>query len=341
MWRVLIVFLFLLSLGEFSFSQELPDSLENKYISKFHDKFFLWPLLRRRTLAFDIKSKDNKSESVKYRPNNAYTLGLGAYLFEIVAEFSLALPIDEKSTSTYGTTDVREFHANFLGKGWGLNAYTQRYSGFYFPDRSDPTGEQFIKRPDIELKNLGINGIYAFNNDKFSLKSAYNFSEQQLKSVGSLILTGNLNAFTLEADSAIVTQTSVQAGNKSDFRLLTNTQLSFAAGYTYTLVYKSFFINGAFSIGPAHNWTYYKPSDGSERYDISVNTFTDARFSIGYNSVRFFGGINYVIQSRNNRFENVDITNTNSVLKFMMGYRFTEIGILKKRAKDYIPKTGK
>lgn len=324
-----------------SFSQDKSDSTKAVYIDKFPDKFFFWPLLRKRTLSFDIKNRNTNSQSVKYKPNNPYTLGFGVYLFEVTAEFSFALPINEKSSAAYGNTDVREFHANILGSSWGINAYSQRYGGFYYPDRSKPSGDIFIKRPDIELHNLGINGIYAFNSDRFSLKAAYNFSEQQLKSMGSFIITGNLNTFSLDADSAIVTQSSVQQGSTSDFQQMNNTQLSVAGGYTYTLVYKSFFINGALSIGPAHNWVNYKTSDGKTRYDLSVNTFNDVRFAVGYNSDRLFGGISYVIQSRNNKFENVDITNTTSFLKFMFGYRFNEVGILKKRAKDYIPKAGR
>jgi hypothetical protein len=313
------------------------DTTATEYIEKFHDKYFIWPLVRRRTLSFDIKNRDNKDQAVKYKPNNSYSLGLGVFLFEIAAELSFALPINEKSTNTFGTTDVREFHLNFLGNGWGLNAYSQKYTGFYFPDRSDPAAEVIVKRPDIELTNRGINGIYALNKDKFSLKSAYNYSERQLKSVGSFIITGNLNTFALQADSAIITQSTTQAGSSSDFKLMRNTTLSIAGGYTYTLVYRSFFINGAFSIGPSHNWIYYKPADGLEHYNISINTFNDIRVSVGHNSDRIFGGISLIIQSRNNRFENVDITNTNSMLKFMFGYRFTEVGILKRRAKDYLP----
>ena len=341
MIRCLIVSVALLITTGSSYGQARNDSTANEYIDKFTDEFFIWPLVRKRALLFDIKNRDKQAESVKYRPNNPYSLGIGVYIFELAAELSFALPINEKSSDTFGNTDVREFHLNFLGNGWGLNAYSQKYSGFYFPDRSDPSGDVYIKRPDIELTNRGINGIYAFNKNKFSLKSAYNFSERQLKSVGSFILTGNLNTFSVEADSAIVSQTSVNTGSTSDFQVMRSTTLSLAGGYTYTLVYRSFFINGAFSIGPAHNWIYYKPSGEQEHYDISINTFNDIRASVGYNGDRVFGGISLVIQSRNNRFENVDITNTSSVLKFLVGYRFNEVGVLKKRAKDYIPKSGK
>jgi hypothetical protein len=114
-----------------------------------------------------------------------------------------------------------------------------------------------------------------------------------------------------------------------------------AGGYTYTLVYKSFFLNGALSVGPAHNWILYSGSDGEDKYDIAINTYSDVRVSLGYNSDRLFGGMSLVTQSRNIRFDDIKFSNTNTFAKLMLGYRFNEVGILKKKAKDYIPGNNK
>jgi hypothetical protein len=116
------------------------------------------------------------------------------------------------------------------------------------------------------------------------------------------------------------------------------TTLSFAGGYTYTLVYHSFFMNGALSVGPAHNWILYSEAGGKDNYDVAVNTFTDIRFSVGYNGLHFFGGMSLVAQSRNIRFDDIRFANTNTFAKLLIGYRFNEVGILKRRAKDYIPR---
>jgi hypothetical protein len=98
-------------------------------------------------------------------------------------------------------------------------------------------------------------------------------------------------------------------------------------------------MNGAFSVGPAHNWILYSEPGGKDNYDVAVNTFTDIRFSVGYNGTHFFGGMSLVAQSRNIRFDDIRFANTNTYAKLLIGYRFNEVGILKKRAKDYIPRT--
>jgi hypothetical protein len=77
--------------------------------------------------------------------------------------------------------------------------------------------------------------------------------------------------------------------------------------------------------------------DGNARYDISINTCADVRVALGYNGDRIFGGMSFITQSRNIRFDEVRFVNGSYTFKLMVGYRFREVGILKKRAKDYIP----
>ena len=335
MTRYLFVLLLCIGVTKSTVGQDTADSTKSEYIGKFPDKFFIWPLFKKRSLSFDVRNGDN--EKIKYKPNNSFSLGFGVYLFEIAAEISFALPINENSQSAYGSTNAREFHANFIGNNWGVDVFRQRYRGFYFSEPSGSSSNNVIKRPDIELTNTGVNGIFAFNKKKFSLKSAYNFSERQLKSGGSFIVTGNLNTFRLSADSVILTKKYNSTSNDSDFLLMRYTTISMAGGYTYTLVYRSFFLNGALSIGPAHNWILYSRPGGKEYYDIAVNTYSDIRVAIGYNSDHIFGGMSLVTQSRYIRFDDIRFANTNTFVKLMVGYRFNEVGILKKRAKDYIP----
>jgi len=334
--KVFALLLFLL-VTKATVGQQSADSTKNLYIEQFSDKFFVWPLFKKRSLSFDVREGNN--EKIKYRPNNSFSLGLGVYLFEVSAEISFALPINERSQSTFGSTDAREFHANFLGNNWGVDVFRQKYNGFYFTDPAGSAPDVIIKRPDIELTNTGINGIYAFNKDKFSLKSAYNYSERQVKSGGSFLVSGNLNTFRLFADSVINTKQSGQQSSGSELLLMRYTTLSIAGGYTYTLVYKSFFLNGGLSMGPAHNWILYSKPGGEEYYDIAINTYVDSRVALGYNSNRFFGGMSLVAQSRNIRFDDIRFSNTNTFVKIIVGYRFNEVGILKKKAKDYIPGT--
>jgi hypothetical protein len=126
-------------------------------------------------------------------------------------------------------------------------------------------------------------------------------------------------------------------GPYSDFQELRYATFSIAPGYAYNFVYKDFFLSAGLTIGPAHNWIYYKNETGSEKNDIRINTFTSFRIGLGYNSDRFFTGVNFVRQSRTVRFEDIQFTNASTTFRLLVGYRFKEFGVLKRSAGD-LPK---
>ncbi len=320
-------------------AQDQADSLRGRYVQRFPDKFFLWPVIKQRSLFFDISSRTDRSKLLNYRPNNAFGVGMGFYLFEVVVELTTAVPLNEKSRATFGESDVRDLQINFLGKNWGGDVYSQNYSGFYVadPNKLITTDDEFAKRPDIEMVNNGINAIYILNHNTFSLRSAYNFSERQLKSKGSFVITGSLNNVRVHADSSILGSRYQNFFSVDPFHVLRYTTLSMAPGYTYSLVYRSFFLNTTLALGPAHHWIYYKPANSSGQYDMAINTFADIRISIGYNGQRFFSGMSYVTKSRDILIDDLRFTSNSSVFKILVGYRFKEVGILKKRAVDLVP----
>src|SRR5690606_34104196 len=151
-----------------------------------------------------------------------------------------------------------------LGKKWGIDAYIQRYDGFYINDPLEniPVNTPYRQRPDIETRNIGITGNYTFNYNKFSFRSAYNFAERQLRSAGSFVVFGSLNSLTVEADSALLGSRYTNAyGELSDLYSVKTTALSIAPGYAYNLIYIGLCLNGTLAVGPSHNWLSYEVLD--------------------------------------------------------------------------------
>lgn len=315
------------------------DSVRNHYIKNFPDHFFVYPVLKQRSLNFELQ-KNNRNDLLTFKPNNTYSFGVGLYLFELGFELAFAIPIDEKSRYIYGHSDARDLQLNVLGKAWGLDAFYQKYSGFYITDKGNEpeAGEPYPQRPDIDSRNFGFTGNYVFNNQRFSFRSVYNFAERQLKSKGSLLLFASVRSFRLSADSSILSGQQRQVfGDDVSFRQLRYTTFSIAPGYTYSMIYKNFFLNGSLAVGPAHHWIYYQLGTGVSRNEIAINTFVSARIGIGYNGNRIFGGITFFSQGSIVKFEDVQFSNNNGSFKMLMGYRFGEKGILKKRVWDLIP----
>ena len=319
-------------------SRAQVDSLRAFYIQEYPDHFFVWPVLKHRSLTFDVSKKDDDSQTVSFKPNNTASLGFGVYLFEVVCELTFAIPVNERQEQIFGASKARDLQLNILTKSWGVDVYHQKYSGFYRDDMQSPGIINGQSRSDITSRNYGVSGLYAFNNKKFSLRSSYNYAERQLKSKGSFILYGTINSFKTDADSALLTQTSrASLSESSGVEDLKCTTLSVAPGYSYNFVVKKFFANATLTVGPAHHWVYYKLENGEKHYDVSFNATTGLRVALGYSSDRFFGGLNFVLQSRTVTFEDVRFESATSTFKLLVGYRFKEKGILKKKAWEFLP----
>lgn len=313
------------------------DSIRAINIKSFPNHFFIWPVIKQRSLSFEIQNNLDKNEKLIYKPNNAYTLGFGAYVFDLGFELTFAIPIEEKSEARFGNSSARDFQLNALGKKWGADFFYQKYNHFYIDDPNVPIppDDPFPQRSDISTRNLGVSGIYIFNDSKFSFKSAFNFAERQLKRSGSFLLIGTINSFKVSADSSIVSNPAqTQIGQEAEFKTLKHTTFSISPGYAYNLIYKDFFLNTTLFIGPAHNWIYFQREDGSEKNDTNINAFVAFRIGIGYNSDKFFAGLNFVTQSRSAVFENIRFTNSTSTFRLLVGYRFREFGILKRSVKE-------
>jgi hypothetical protein len=316
------------------------DSLRSQYITRFPDYFFLYPVLKQRSLNFELEKRGTKGGQVTYRPNNSYSFGIGTYLFELGFELAFAVPLQKKSILQYGESDARDVQLHILGKSWGADVFYQKYSGFYVRESNNepPSGLPYPQRPDINSRNSGIVAHYVFNNKKFSFRSAYNFAERQLYSKGSLVLFSALSNFKMQADSSILSrEQKVIFGSTVAFTKLKYTTFGIAPGYTYSLIFKSFFLNGTLALGPAHHWIKYNLESNEKKDEIAVNSFVVARIAIGYNGERIFGGLTFITQGSNVKFEDARFSNNNATFKILLGYRFREFGFLKNRIWDLVP----
>lgn len=333
------IFLAIILVSGYTISaQRAVDSLRAFYIQEYPNNFFIWPVVKYRSLTFAVRDKSNENDRVVFKPNNTASVGFGFYLFEVGFELTFAAPVNERQQQIFGETKARDLQLNILTKSWGADVYFQKYSGFYKDDLRVKGSIEGENRPDISTRNFGISGVYVFNHQKFSLRSAYNYAERQLKKKGSIILYGTINSFKAEADSAMLsTAAQIGLGDGSDFEDIRCTTLSVAPGYSYNYILKKFFVNGTLTVGPAHHWVYYQTEDGAEHYDVSFNATTTLRLALGYNSDRIFGGVGFVVQSRAVTFEDIRFENASNTFRILIGYRFVEKGVLKKRAWDFIP----
>lgn len=315
-------------------------TVRGDYIKGYPDHFFIWPVLKQRRQDFDFRQTSGKRSRLSYRSNKPYSLGVGVYIFELAIELAFAIPLDEQNKRIFGESRARDLQLNVIGRRWGFDVFYQRYAGFYVSDSDNPVpaNMSYPQRPDIGTRNIGASVSHIFNRNRFSFRSPYNFSERQLKSGGSLVAFGTLRNFRISGDSAIADPFySETFPDLVSIRHISVVTAGVAPGYTYNLVYNGFFLNGTFGIGPGVNLLSYEYENGAGGNRNSFNTMLTARLALGYNGDRIFGGMTFINQGGRAAFENAELNSSNSSFKVLIGYRFLEHGILKKRIWD-LPK---
>jgi len=322
-------------------AQPKVDSIHNQYIKSYRDHFFFWPVLKRRRLAFEVENPSApRLGSLRFLPNNSFSAGIGAYIFDVAFELTGAIPVDEKNKNLYGESTSRDLGASISGTNWSIDGAIRKFSGFYLSNPSVlPTAsDTYPIRPDIGLSDLGVTGIYAFNKNKFSLWSSYSHTERQLKSAGSVLLVGAISSAHLLADSIVVAGDFLkQIQVVTSFKDFRSTTLALGTGYSYTLIYQKLFFNLSVSLGPAHHWIHYKGRDGQDHYDIAINSYTDTRVAFGFNADEFFGGISFMNQTMATKIEELRVNTQTMAFRMVVGYRIREKGFMANAWRDFFP----
>ncbi len=341
MGRACLITICIVFVGMTCFANE-KDSIRGDFVESYSSYFFLGPLLKKNNLEFDILSATDAGKRYTFKANHTFSLGFNVNLFDVNLGIAFAVPLNTKSEMLFGSSDVSDLQLTAISKRWFADVYYQRYNGFYIqsPDVVIPTGQPFPQRPDLVTSNLGMSFAYIFNNNKFSLKAPYLFSERQKVSKGSFLLSYVLSSFTMEADSALIPSAQwIEWGDGASVNEVRFTSLGLAPGYGHTFVTRKFFLNLTLVLGPAHYWVRYKDLSNQSENDIRIDFYSLGRVGIGYNGDRFFSGVSVTSQSRNLTYEQTTFQNSISTVRLVAGFRFKEKGFLKRKATDLIPAT--
>jgi hypothetical protein len=116
-----------------SLAQNPSDSIRARYIQRFPNYFFLWPVIKQRSTSFDVKNQSD--QKLTYKPNGNYGLGFGMYIFEVGFEVTFSVAPKPSSQAIYGHSSATDLQVNMLSKNFGVDLFTQHYDGFYLTDK--------------------------------------------------------------------------------------------------------------------------------------------------------------------------------------------------------------
>ena len=297
---------------------------DTSYIENYGDKFTLKLIGVNKYNYFKVKDSKN-DVSAKFRPDRKLNLGLGiAYKW---FAFDLAFNFGIGEDSDFQNSTILDISGTIFSSKQFVNASYQYYYGYQMTKIKGIDAEELPNssiRDDIRTVNFGLQYFFAFNYDKFSLKAPFIHNEMQKKSAGSFLLGVEFGIYSLSADSAII-PLEIHSYFDENLHLtdLNSTNVSFGFGYIYTFVFQKYFY-ATLSFIPAFgiNLGDYK-TDYRKSFDTHMYLGFKTMNSIGYNSDRIFGGIQYTNDFSKTRIEKqLGFQTSHGKTKLFLGYRF-------------------
>lgn len=297
---------------------------DSTYIRSYVDQFAIKLVSVNKFNYFNIRDKNNQT-ALRYSPENGINLGFGISYkwFALDITFNIGIREDKNFTQK----EAFDFQGRIFSSRQFIEGSLQYYYGYKLRNIkgvNDVLTETEKIRNDIRTVSFGLQYLYAFNHSKFSLKAPFVLNEIQRRSAGSMIFGASFAFFTMDADSSIV---PVEYDDFFDpaLHLTDLSVISLAAnfGYMYTFVYKEhFFLTLGIIPGLNFNLGDYK-SDSRDLFKWNVSYKIKTMNAIGYNSGKYFAGLQLVGDWNNVMLGKKLYTLFNQgSLKLFVGYRF-------------------
>ena len=297
---------------------------DSTYIKSYADQFALKLVAINKINYFGIKDK-NTGAGLRYRPEFGVNLGVGVSYKWFALD--LAFNIGIRENKDFENSEHFDFQGRVFSSKQFFEGSLQYYYGHILGNVSgiDEENYDFPEiREDIRSISFGLQYLYAFNYDKFSLKAPFVLNEIQLQSAGSPIFGASFAYFSMDSDSSIVPQSLTEYFDPklhmTDFNVIS---LAVNMGYMYTFVWrKHFFITLGLIPGLNFNLGDSK-AEQRESFKWNVSYRIKTMNALGYNGDRFFTGFQFVGDWNNIRLDNkLHFKFTQGSLKFFVGYRF-------------------
>jgi len=297
---------------------------DSTYINSYANQFALKLVAVNKINFFGIRDS-NSGVGIRYRPEYGVNLGIGVSYkwFALDLTFNIGL----RENKDFENSQYFDFQGRIFSSRQFIEGSLQYYYGHIVANISgidDEINDISVIRDDIRTISFGLQYLYAFNYDKFSLKAPFVLNEIQLKSAGSPIIGASFAYFSMDSDSSIVPQNLMEYFDPklhmTDFNVIS---LAVNIGYMYTFVWKKhFFITLGLIPGLNFNLGDSKAQQ-REAFNWNVSYKIKTMNALGYNGERFFTGFQFVGDWNNIRmYDKLRTKFSNGSLKFFIGYRF-------------------
>lgn len=259
--RITICFVFVLFNSNILTAQQKDTLYVQEYPHKWWVKFFV-----------PNKMLTIQHEGISYNPTYPQNIGIGLGLRKIIGmNLLLSFSLFPLKTDTGLSSYITDFQMHKYGKKILLDGYYEDYRGFFTQEGRPLEKKKYTLFPDLAVKRWGIDGTYVLRHKKLSLRAAFEQSERQLKSAGSLLFGAGIYYHKLLPDMAL--QETIPTA-------FDNYQVGANIGYAYSwVVSPSWLMAGMVSAG----LNFGNNSQALAWHNLKAYPASIGRMTINYN----------------------------------------------------------
>ncbi len=217
-----------------------------------------------------------------YSPNTTLNVGIGATYHALTLNIGIGVNrFNPKEIR--GKTRYLDLQGHFYARDWNVDILGEFYKGYYLTPKgyAAPPGEDYYKRPDLELNVIGIAFYKSLNERRFSYQAGLLQNEWQKKSAGAILLGGEIYYGAIRGDSVLVPYILDSNYYKENINRLHFFEIGPGLGYGYTLVYREhFFVLGSVTFNLAFRYSRER-SASTEKYGDRIDFTPNDIFHLG------------------------------------------------------------
>lgn len=314
---------------ESAYDNSIPADFDTLYIESYPDLITTRLYLSQKATSLALTDNSEVIE-LDYQPNTTLNFGVGATVKSFTLNLAYGFGVLNPDVGR-GKTRYLDLQSHIYTRKWVFGVFGQFYKGMYLENSLSlnpihPT--PYYVRPDMYVQIFGFSGLYIFNNQKFSYRSALIQNERQLKSSGSFLAGADAYYGLVHADSTLVPSF---LGDSVFTEFRGYEEIGFwkagpSIGYAYNVVIaKKFFIMASMTVnyGIGYNTAYHPDHGTYEDFQGDVGLF--GRFATGYNDSNWYLGLsmvyNNITTSSDSRLFHADFGISNVRLNFVKRFR--------------------
>lgn len=306
--------------------------IDTTFIRSFYNDLVLRVYLADKGNNFVLNDRSNDL-NIRFRPNDYYKIGFGVNHKWFGLKIGFELPFSNGDEAKFGKSSSFGLQSYVVARRFMLDVVAMKTEGYYLRLRGKNAGdfvladhEVYDVQSNLSSLHFGVNLIYVLNYKRFSYKAAFNQTDMQIRSAGSVIFGGGFSSFEIDGSEHLVPDEISESYFKPWAGLsgIHSYSAYGSFGYAYSWVpLKRSILTGALTGRIGVRYNELDLENRQKNFQTKPGFGGELRISGGYNFPWVYVGASFVQEQFNSdvRFNSLQFSNGTSFFEFTISKR--------------------